>query len=68
MKNRSFERKAPIEVPDSKLLAPDKERIQDLVCGTYGIIKERLIESQRGKFNEPRNVSIYLTRMIRSFV
>lgn len=53
-------------VPDSKLLAPDKEMIQQLVCKTYGITKEELIKSKRGLFNEPRGVAIYLTRMIRS--
>ena len=66
VKNRFFERKAHIEVPDSKLLAPDKERIQEIVCKTYGITKEELLKSKRGTFNEPRNVAIYLTRMIRS--
>ena len=66
VKNRFFEKKVHIEVPDSKLLAPDKERIQELVCRTYGIKKEELVKSQRGIFNEPRNVAIYLTRMIRS--
>ena len=66
VKNRFFEQKAHIEVPESKLLAPDKERIQELVCRTYGITKEELVISKRGTFNEPRNVSIYLTRIIRS--
>ena len=53
-------------MPDSKILAPDKERIQALVCKTYGITKEELLKSRRGIFNEPRCVAIYLTRMIRS--
>ena len=53
-------------VPDSKLLAPDKEIIQQLVCRTYGITKEELVKSKRGTFNEPRVVAIYLTRMIRN--
>jgi len=66
VKNRFFERKAHIEVPDSKSLAPDKERIQELICKTYGITKEELVKSKRGAFNEPRGVAIYLTRMIRS--
>jgi putative transposase len=66
VKNRYFERKVHIEVPDSKLLAPDKERIQELVCRTYGITKGELVKSKRGTFNEPRGVAIYLTRMIRS--
>ena len=65
VKNRFFEKKAHIEVPDSKLLAPDKERIQALVCRTYGISKGELVKSKRGIFNEPRSVAIYLTRMIR---
>jgi REP element-mobilizing transposase RayT len=66
VKNRFFERKVHSEVPDSKLLAPDKERIQELVCRTYGITKGDLVKSKRGTFNEPRGVAIYLTRMIRS--
>jgi len=66
VKNRFFKRKVHIEVPDSKLLAPDKERIQELVCKTYGITKGELVKSKRGTFNEPRGVAIYLTRMIRS--
>jgi len=66
VKNRYFERKLHIEVPDSKLLAPDKERIRELVCRTYGITKGELVKSKRGTFNEPRAVAIYLTRMIRA--
>ena len=65
VKNRFFERKVHIEVPDSKLLAPDKDRIQGLVCKKYGATKEDLVKSKRGTFNEPRGVAIYLTRMIR---
>ena len=65
VKNRFFERKVHIEIPDSKLLAPDKERIQHLICKTYSVTKEELVKSKRGIFNEPRNVAIYLTRIIR---
>ncbi len=43
-----------------------KERIQEIVCKTYGITKEELLKSKRGTFNEPRGVAIYLSRMIRS--
>jgi putative transposase len=66
VKNRFFEKKVHIEIPESKLLAPDRERIQELVCKAYGINKGELIKSKRGTVNEPRNVAIYLTRMIRS--
>jgi hypothetical protein len=65
VRNRYVEIKQHNEVPDSKLLAPDKESIQELVCRTYGIGKGELIKSKRGTFNEPRAVAIYLTRMIR---
>ena len=66
VRNRFFEKKVHIEVPDSKSLAPDREMIQELVCKTYGITKEELMKSKRGLINEPRSVAIYLTRMIRS--
>ena len=66
IKNRFFEKKVHIEVPNSKSLAPDREMIQELVCKTYGITKEELMKSKRGLFNEPRSVAIYLTRTIRS--
>ena len=66
VKNTFFEKKVHIEVPDSKLLAPDKERIQELVCQAYGISKDELVKTKRGILNEPRGAAIYLTRMIRS--
>jgi len=65
VRNRFFEKKFHIEVPESKSLAPDREMIQELVCKTYGITKEELMKSKRGVFIEPRSVAIYLTRMIR---
>jgi chromosomal replication initiation ATPase DnaA len=66
VKNRFFKSKKHIEVPASKSLAPNRERIQKLVCISYGIRKNELLKSKRGTFNEPRNVAIYLTRIIRS--
>jgi len=65
VRNRFFERKIHFEVPDSRLLAPDRERIQDFICKSYGITKKELTKSKRGTFNEPRSVAIYLTRIIR---
>ena len=55
-----------IEVVDSKGLAPDKEKIQDIVCKTYGVSRTDLFKSRRGVLNEPRNVSIFLIPMIRN--
>jgi hypothetical protein len=61
---REFMAEEGTEVPDSKVVAPDKEMIQHLVCKTYGIIKEEMIKSKRGVLHEPRGAAISLTRMI----
>jgi putative transposase len=53
------------EIPESRVLAPDVEAIKDTVCEVYEIKRDRLLRVQRGRFNEPRNVAIYLTRELR---
>ena len=50
------------EVPESKSLAPDSERIRGAVCRSYDINEEDLVVSRRGVTNEPRNAAIYLMR------
>ena len=40
-------------------------RIFAAVCKYYGIDRNELYKSQRGFFNEPKNVSIYLMRQLR---
>lgn len=40
------------------------ERIIEVICGEYGIGPEDLIRTRRGYFNEPRNVAVYLSRVI----
>jgi chromosomal replication initiation ATPase DnaA len=52
-------------VPESKSLAPDMEKIRQVVCKTYGVNEEDLFKAKREIFNEPRNVAIYLTRQLR---
>jgi len=52
------------EVPQSKELAPDIDRIKKMICQTYHIKEDDLLQSKRGVFNEPRNVAIYLTRQL----
>jgi chromosomal replication initiation ATPase DnaA len=54
-----------MEVPESRVLAPEVERIKEVVCRRYGVGEEELLKSRRGKSNEPRNVAIYLTRQLR---
>ncbi len=53
------------EVPSSKLLAPEVEVIISAVSDFYKINTEDIFKSQRGIKNEPRNVTVYLIRMLR---
>lgn len=65
VKDRFFDQKRHLEVPESRILAPDREKIKQFVCRTYQVKEEELLKSKRGTFNEPRNVAIYLTRQLR---
>jgi putative transposase len=65
IKERFFERKRHIEVPESKRLAPDTDDILNAVCGMYGIDKAQLWAAKRGAINEARNMAIYLLRYLR---
>ncbi|MCK4503242.1 MAG: transposase [Desulfuromonadales bacterium] len=65
IKNRFFADKNHQQVPDSGQLAPSADRIIAAVCQHYGIEQSRLMHSVRGVSNEPRNVAIYLVRILR---
>ena len=65
IRNQFSDSKQHIEVPESKMLAPDREEIKALVSQIYGVSEEDLFKSKRGVFNEPRSVAIYLTRQLR---
>ena len=65
IKERFFERKRHLEVPDSKRLAPDTNDIIRAVCDLYGINNDQLHAAKRGTVNEARNMAIYLTRYLR---
>jgi len=60
-----FSHKRHIEIPESRALAPGREKIKQVVCEAYQVEREELLKSRRGAFNEPRNVAIYLTRKLR---
>lgn len=53
------------EVPESRLLCPSKEKIKKVVCEVYDVESEDLRVIRRGRFNEPRNIAIYLMRQLR---
>ena len=66
VKERYFVENKDDEIPQAKELAPSTEDIKKAVCEHYGVIDEQLFTSRRGKLNEPRNVAIYLTRLLRT--
>jgi putative transposase len=53
------------EIPSSRELLPDKERIIDVVCRFYGVKETAIIGIKRGTKNEARSAAIYLTRKLR---
>ncbi len=65
IKERFFERKHHIEVPESKQLAPAPNDIIKSVCHLYAIDQAQLRNSKRGTVNEARNMAIYLLRYLR---
>jgi len=65
VKERFFHSKRHDEVPESKGLAPDTEKIKEAICKAYAIDESSLLSSRRGVLNEPRNVAIFLVRRLR---
>jgi len=64
-KKNFFNKKRHMEVPESKLLAPDIEKIKTAVCKEYKLKEEELHHSKRGSRNEARDTAIYLSRQLR---
>jgi chromosomal replication initiation ATPase DnaA len=65
IKAKFYERKRHVEVPQSKELALDEDRIIGAVCNLYGIDRPRLFQARRGAFNEARSMAVYLCRHLR---
>jgi REP-associated tyrosine transposase len=66
IKERYFTLKNFEEIPETKRLAPDVDKIKFYVCRVYKIKEDELYVTRRGIFNEPRNVAIYLMRRLRN--
>ncbi|MFC1825690.1 helix-turn-helix domain-containing protein [Thermodesulfobacteriota bacterium] len=64
IKERFFTEKRHSEIPESRILSPENESIKQAVCDFYDVKEEDLLQSRRGVFNEPRNVAIYLNRVL----
>jgi putative transposase len=54
------------QVPQSRSLAPGVEDMLSAVVAVSGIDQSSLFASRRGVFNEPRNVAMYLLRLLRA--
>ncbi len=54
------------EIPETKRLAPDIDKIKYAVCKAYDIKEKELYVTRRGYFNEPRNVAVYMIRHLRN--
>ena len=65
VKGTFFSRTRHKEIPESRALSPDAERIKEEVCRNYGVERVDLYRSRRGILNEPRNMAIYLLRNMR---
>ena len=65
VKGRFFHKERHDEIPESRGLAPDAEKIKRVICNAYGIDKNSLLSSRRGILNEPRNVAVFLVRRLR---
>ena len=65
IKGKFFDKERHREIPESKFLVPDADRIKEEVCKVFGVDRAELYESRRGFSNQPRNVAIYLLRTLR---
>ena len=63
-KAKFFEGSIHKDVPQSKILAPDRPTIIKAVCGFYNAAEKDIAAVRRGVQNEPRDVAIYLLRTI----
>jgi chromosomal replication initiation ATPase DnaA len=66
VKDHFFKKKLDKEIPASKGLAPDLDRIISEVSRYYDTSRAALTAVRRGLENEPRDVAIYLSRSMRS--
>jgi len=66
VKDLFFKKKIDKEVPASKGLAPNTDRIISEVSHYYEARPAALTAVRRGSENEPRDVAIYLTRSLLS--
>ncbi|MCF8068528.1 MAG: transposase [Desulfobacterales bacterium] len=65
VKSSFYKIKRNSEIPASKSLSPERDSIIKRICRFYDIDREQLLLARRGTENEPRNMAIYLMRVLR---
>lgn len=53
-----------VEIPESKALAPDVDKVISIVCEHYKVTKQEMLYSRRGAENIARDIAIYLVRRL----
>ncbi len=53
-----------VEIPESKALAPDVDKVISIVCEHYNVTKQEMLYSRRGTENIARDIAIYLVRRL----
>ncbi len=66
IKNTFFQKKRNRQIPESLQLAPDQTQIIREVFRAYKVKRKSLLTVRRGISNEPRDVAIYLCRILRN--
>jgi len=64
IKGKIFRKETHREIPESRFLAPDAEKIKEEVCKAFDVDRAELYGSRRGLTNQLRNVAIYLLRTL----
>jgi len=64
VKTNFFKGKIDLDIRQSKLLVPETGTIIKTVCVFYEVAEQGLVSVRRGVVNEPRDMAIYLLRMI----
>jgi REP element-mobilizing transposase RayT len=52
------------EIPESRILAPTAEEIIREVCDHFQVVREQFMVTRRGRENLPRDMAIYLVRLL----
>ena len=65
VKKKFYQPDSKKEIIETKSLAPTADEIIQAVCNYFDLEKNDILIPRRGRFNEPRNIAVYLVRQIR---